>query len=67
MNGLELKYFTLKPRGRDAYAVASRQAMHAYARSIKTENPQLAEDLEAWVMDEIGRAIAEDLKKGVSL
>lgn len=31
MDGLMMKYFVLKPRGNDAYAAASRAAMHAYA------------------------------------
>jgi len=46
--GLQLKYFVLKPKGKDAYAKASRAALHAYADAILNENPLLAEDLRNW-------------------
>lgn len=48
MTGLEMKYFVLKPKGEDAYAVASRLAMNAYADAIASENPQLAHEINAW-------------------
>jgi hypothetical protein len=48
MSGLEMKYFVLKPKGDDAYALASRKAMLAYARAITSENKILAEDLRKW-------------------
>lgn len=48
MSGLEIKYFTLKPKGNDPYAKASRKAMRAYALGIESENPELAEDLRQW-------------------
>jgi len=47
--GLEMKYFVLKPSGDNAYARASRKAMVAYGEYIERENPELAEDLYAWV------------------
>ena len=47
-NGLQMKYFILKPKGADAYAKASRRAMDTYARMIREENPQLADELEDW-------------------
>lgn len=48
MSGLEMKYFVLKPSGSNRYARASRVAMRAYARSISTENSELAVSLEEW-------------------
>lgn len=58
MNGLEMKYFVLKPRGafEDPYAKASRAALKAYAESILEENPQLYGDLEKWRIQEQGKA-----------
>lgn len=55
MNGLLMKYFVLKPNGHDAYAMASREAMRAYASAIKEENPVLAEDLNQWATKEAMR------------
>ena len=52
-NGLEMKYFVLKPKGRGPYAIASREAMRTYAEEIKKENPKLARDLNKWAMQEI--------------
>ena len=52
MNGLQMKYFVLKPESKkdaDDYAFASRMAMRAYAANIKHENPQLAKELHKWV------------------
>lgn len=46
---LEMKYFVLKPKGTDPYAKASREALVAYAESIKTHDPNLAEELWEWV------------------
>jgi hypothetical protein len=57
MNGLEMKYFVLKPKGDDPYAAASRKAMEAYADAIKRENPRLARALISWV--ECERQIGE--------
>ncbi len=55
MSGLAMKYFVLKPRGLDAYAFASREAMWEYAKAIEGENPSLAADLREWVQQETGR------------
>lgn len=48
MSGLVLKYFVLKPRGHDAYAVASRRALIAYASAIFETNEVLAGQLMSW-------------------
>lgn len=48
-NGLQMKYFVLKPKGMDIYAKASRAAMVAYADTIAEKNPDLSEDLFDWV------------------
>lgn len=47
--GLAMKYFVLNPSGNHAYAKASRSAMKAYARSIKSTNPYMHDDLVKWV------------------
>lgn len=57
---LENKYFVLKPRaGKSAtsavYAAASREAMLAYADAIEGMDPELAQDLRAWVERESNR------------
>jgi hypothetical protein len=49
MSGLIMKYFVLKPRGTDKYAVASRNAMMAYADSIYPFDRELAVELINWV------------------
>ena len=41
--------FVLNPEGTDPYAKASREALVAYAESIKTHDPNLAEELWEWV------------------
>lgn len=46
------KFYVLKPEGEDVYAKASRTAMLTYAKVIYDENPQLAQDLVAWVATE---------------
>ena len=56
MEGLFLKYFVLKPRGKDIYASASRKAMRAYAKHIEKENPILAEELRQMALKESERA-----------
>jgi hypothetical protein len=48
-NGLHSKYFVLKPAGTSPYARASRMAMRQYVRSIRKDNPGLAEDLSQWI------------------
>jgi hypothetical protein len=52
VDGLLMKYFVLKPNGDDAYADASRNAMSAYAASIRSTNLSLADDLLKWVIRE---------------
>jgi hypothetical protein len=52
MSGLLMKYFVLKPKGDDAYAVASREAMRTYAECIQRENPELSSDIALWVARE---------------
>lgn len=47
-DGLQMKYFVLKPKGNDPYAMASRAGMRQYAKSILEENPALAKDLRDW-------------------
>lgn len=54
--GLQLRYFVLKPKGKDQYAVASRKALLTYADIICSENPSLATDLRDWVNREIENA-----------
>ena len=49
--GLKMKYFVLKPYGKDAYAVASRKAIMEYSNSIEKTNERLATDLRCWVVD----------------
>jgi hypothetical protein len=51
---LEMKYFVLKPKGDDVYALASRKAMVEYSKTLRTysisnkEASKLADELEAW-------------------
>lgn len=57
---LEMKYFVLKPHSNtknDAYAIASRAAMNAYSQAIRKENPELADSLQKWVLDEAIMAV----------
>jgi hypothetical protein len=52
--GLQMKYFVLKPKGKDGndvYAQASRHAMMTYARYIQRDNPELAKNIVDWVND----------------
>ncbi|MEN6537947.1 MAG: hypothetical protein ABFD60_07955 [Bryobacteraceae bacterium] len=52
MNGLEMKYFVLKPHGDDIYAAASRRAMLIYADTIEAVNAQFAIELREWALRE---------------
>lgn len=52
-HGLLMKYFVLKPKGKDVYARASRKAIRAYAMGVYAENPQLAKDLRDWADTEM--------------
>ena len=47
---LTMKYFVVKPEGRDIYAKASREAIRAYAAMIRNENERFAEELDEWVI-----------------
>ena len=53
MNGLQMKYFVLKPHGNDKYAEASRVAMRNYSNTIAEHNPKLADELWEWADREI--------------
>lgn len=48
MNGLQMKYFVLKPTGNNSYATASRRAMLEYAKVIRDTNSELADELRSW-------------------
>ena len=50
---LRMKYFILNPEGTDSYANASREALVAYAESIKNHDPALAKDIWEWVDQEL--------------
>jgi hypothetical protein len=63
--GLVMKYFVLKPRGDDNYAIASRRALLAYADYIEIENHQLAADLRAWVEREYLAAMEQEHERRV--
>ena len=47
-NGLQMRYFVLKPSIKDAYGKASLAALKAYEEAIGSTNRQLAEDLRMW-------------------
>lgn len=66
MSGLEMKYFVLKPKGSDVYARASREALMAYSRFIKDENPKLSEDISKWVLEEEGNSNMEEVEIEIS-
>lgn len=55
-NGLQLKYFVLKPGGNDSYARASREALVSYANAIQAEDPKLAHAVMEWAITEESRA-----------
>ena len=58
--GLKLKYFVLKPAGCDAHARASRAAMEAYADEIELHDPELANQLYIWALDETNNCARQD-------
>lgn len=67
MDGLQMKYFVLKPRSKqpgDVYAEASRKAMRAYANHIQGINPAFAEDLRRWANDEFTRMLEMEQRAG---
>ena len=47
-NGLQMKYFVLRPKGNNPFARASRAAMRTYASAIREDNRQLSDELHAW-------------------
>ena len=50
-----MKYFVLKPESKnpdDMYAKASRMAMKAYASVVAFNNPDLATNMNLWVLKE---------------
>ena len=49
MDGLQMKYFVLKPEGDGPFVEASQAAMRTYADHIEETNPQLANDIRIWV------------------
>lgn len=52
---LEMKYFVLKPRSKhrhDVFALASREAMRAFADAIEQVDRELASSLRDWVIKE---------------
>jgi len=59
MKGLEMKYFVLKPKGKDVYSEASRKAMRAYATHIEPHNKELANELRNWADKEMLEKIKE--------
>ncbi len=59
-DGLQMKYFVLKPRPKsadDPYANASHAAMFAYADMIEEHNPDLASELRQWAGIEVGALV----------
>ena len=55
-DGLRMKYFVLKPEGKDEYAYASRMAMQTYAFMIMCQNIDLAIELFDWSVSECKKA-----------
>ena len=49
---LMMKYFVLKPAGKDVYAEASRAAMLCYANKIEEEDILFSDGIRAWVHEE---------------
>lgn len=47
-----MKYFVLKPKGEDVFAIASRRAMREYARTIQNENSDFSRELREWADNE---------------
>jgi hypothetical protein len=60
-DGLLMKYFVLKPKGKDLHARASRRAMRTYASMILSENKSFANDLRAWADREYEEAINDGM------
>jgi hypothetical protein len=47
--GLFMKYFVLSPTKKSPYGTASRVALLAYASTIRSTNPILAQHLTLWI------------------
>jgi len=43
-----MKYFVLKPKGEDVFAIASRRAMREYARTIQRTDREFSLELRQW-------------------
>ena len=59
MGELRMKYFVLKPSGKNEYGRASRSAMRMYAREIQNTDPQLAQELLDWAARETPNYVKE--------
>lgn len=66
-DGLLMKYFVLKPKGKDVFARASRRAMRAYAGMIAEENETFANELRAWADKEFDAAVADGMIEELEL
>lgn len=60
MEGLQMRYFVLKPKGNDRYAEASRKAMRAYATHIESVNREMAIQLRQWADSEHTKVLMEE-------
>lgn len=59
MTGLEMRYFVLKPKGDNAHARASREAMRAYANHLTCDEGDVSDfpaELTAWADREAAAA-----------
>jgi hypothetical protein len=65
LDGLQLKYFILKPRGNSLHAIASRAAMRAYAECIVAVNPKFAREVEAWASKEEMSMVPPDTLRSI--
>ena len=50
--GFKVKYFVLKPKGQDQFAIASRAAMRTFAQSMHGHDNELANYVKAWAESE---------------
>ena len=50
--GFLIKYFVLKPKGKDQFAIASRAAMRTFAQSMHGHDNELADYVKAWAESE---------------
>lgn len=61
MDGLQMKYFVLKPKGKGLHAQACRQAIREYAKIIQKENSKFASELVNWMNHEREAALIESV------